>query len=137
MPDWAAKALEKARREAQALRVRLRRTELVTKYGQDVVELIDEDLPLKKQMSLAEKFAAKLAEAKPAPDEGTEKASEEEPTPEEERLAAVTKGVPSGTQTTGSMSREELDELYRSNPAEAVRLLNAGLVRWKNLPEGA
>lgn len=44
--------------------------------------------------------------------------------------------APTGEQASdaGWVDREQLDELYRTNPRAALELLNSGRVRWKNLP---
>ena len=131
--EWYQAQLAKTHKQNQALRGRLdkaRRAEVATKYGAEVVDLIPEELPLKKWGEFAEKLHARLAE-RPAPTETGEPAEvPEEPTQAEKKLAALSKA---GSEVQSATARISLDD-WRAmvkDPAEherAVKLRQAGLV---------
>lgn len=101
LPEWAQKELAKARKEAEKYRRELRRSQLQTEFGSEVMELVPATLPLTDQKALAEKLKARLS-ASPAP-ASSEQATTETPTEgstvDATALAAVTtagSGSPDG-----------------------------------------
>lgn len=125
-PDYWQRKAEKAGREAQQLRTRLRRTEMTAKHGADIVELIPETLPLKEQESLADKLAERLRVAPSETVEVTEEAAPVEPTPQEQRLATVNSSSPSSSPAVARISAREWMDIRQKNPAEANKLLLSG-----------
>ena len=116
--------LKKLRSENRSLRTRLRRTELQAKYGEEVVGLIPEELPLKKWEPFAEQLSGRLtkqAEADPT-ETVTEEAPKVEPPPEEKQLAAVSKGATTTGPATEKMSFADWRKLYAENPQQALSM---------------
>ena len=126
--DYWQKKAQKADKEAHGLRTRLRRTEMTAKYGEDIVELIDEDLPLKKQEALAERLAERLRsnkEAQASQANGSEEPTAA-PTEDELKLAAATGGPATGTSPAlGQLSGREILELGLKDPARAMQEIQA------------
>lgn len=125
LPDWAAKEIAKARREAAKYRNQLRRTELAKEYGDDVLELVPETMTVADQKELAAKLAERLRIETPNP---TEEAATPEPPKVEvpAGLAAVAGSSAAGTTSPASdMSARDLGELMKTDPASALRLMEA------------
>ena len=129
--------MDKLRKENRALRSKLRRSEISAKYGPGVVDLIPDELPIRKWDEFAEKLHARLAE-RPAPTETGEPAEvPEEPTQAERKLAAVSKAgsAPSATAAASTITRDELHEIYKQQgPDKAAQYIKEGRVIWHNPP---
>lgn len=118
--DWEAEA-RKARKEAQSLRSRLRRTEIEAKYGADVADLIPDSMPMREWDDFAEKLADRLAGSQTTSDPVDVVASNPEPTPEEQRLAAAAGTSGYSTSAAERPSAKEILELGRVSPGAATR----------------
>lgn len=148
--EWA-KRERKLRNEAQSLRRRLARTEIKAEYGEDVLELVPESLPLKEAKELAGKLSARFAASKTqdapqaasVPEVGIEQPQtvevevpQAEPTQAERNLAAVAQGsspqAASSAQTP--LSIDEAAALALRDPAAYQRYKQAGLVKLERLP---
>src|SRR5262249_21017139 len=123
----------KLRRENHSLRARLRRTELAKKYGDDVVAMIPEGLPIKEWEAQAEKLVTFRGQTpsgqEPKPDEEEEPPppEPEPPTPAEQALATASSGTSIGTSApTGSeLSAKEIGELGKKDPQKAWEAIQA------------
>lgn len=113
--------MKKLQAENRSLRARLRRSELTTRYGQEVVGLIPDELPITKWESFAETLATRLGSERTAeaPQQTTETAPSEEPTPEELRLASVAKGASGQAEGPAKMSFQEWRALRKKDPSAA------------------
>jgi hypothetical protein len=125
-------AMEKLRKENRALRVRLRRSEVTAKYGSEVVDLIPDELPIRKWDEFAERLHARLAErpTESPEDKGEPAETPEEPTPAEKKLAALSKAGSEVQSATAHISLDDWRAMVK-DPAEherAVKLRQAGLV---------
>jgi hypothetical protein len=125
LPEWAQKEIAKARREAAKYRNQLRRTELAKEYGDDVLELVPETMKLDEQKALAAKLAERLRIDTPNP---TEQETPEPPKVEVPAgLAAVAGSTAAGAAAPSAAdhSARELGEMMKSDPAAALRLMEA------------
>lgn len=134
LPDWAQKEIANARREAQQSRVKLRRTELAKEYGDDVLELVPEVLPVKEQKELAAKVSERLRTVPQAPTEvETPEAPSVERQETEARLAAVSTG-PSGSASSGALSDDDALALAKTDPERYAKLRDQGVISLPKLP---
>jgi hypothetical protein len=120
--------LKKLQNENRSLRTRLRRSEITAKHGSDVADLIPDELPLTKWDEFAEKVAAKITVERPeqATDKQDAEASKEEPTAEEQRLAAAASGANSGAgNATAEMTPKEIAELGKTDPVRALEQIHS------------
>lgn len=129
------KGLHKLKKENQNLRQRLRRSELEATFGKDVVELIPEELPLAKW----EEFAGKVAERMPK--QATEQTETAPPAqaqePEPVGFGTVVNAPPSGTQASEPLvTARQLHELFKTDPARATQMMNAGQFQKEGRPDG-
>ena len=125
-PPMSAADARKLRKENHSLRTRLRRSELVAKYGETVVDLIPSELPLKKWEEHAEKLHTVLAErVEGQKTEGEQESAPAEPTPSEQALAAVTTTPSAATAPPPDMSAKEILELGRKDPARAEQIVRS------------
>jgi len=129
-PDQASflqKQLEKARKENQGLRQRLRRTELEAKYPEPVVNLtVESGLPIDRWAEYAEKVAA-LAVV-PAPEPQAEPETEEPPQVDVPPglVAAQGSPAPGAAPARSELSPKQILELAkRGNAAEAMKAIHA------------
>lgn len=126
LPEWAQKEIAKARREAAKYRNQLRRTELAKEYGDDVLELVPETMKLDEQKALAAKLADRLRIDTPNP---TDEAETPEPPKVEvpAGLAAVAGSTAAGAAapSAADLSARDLGEMMKSDPAAALRLMEA------------
>lgn len=113
--------LKKLQAENRSLRARLRRSELVTRFGQEVVGLIPDELPITKWESFAETLSTRLGSERTveAQQQTKEPAPSEEPTPEELRLASVQKGASGQAEGPAKMPFAEWRALRKKDPAAA------------------
>jgi hypothetical protein len=118
-PEGEAK-LKKLQQENVSLRRRLRRTELVTKHGQEIVDLIPDELPVTKWDQFAEKLSTRLAErAQEAPaGEAEQPAPEEEPTESEKKMAVLNKPT-TASPVAKTWTGPELEAAYRRGEVSA------------------
>lgn len=131
---------EKAVKAERSLRTRLRRTEMESEYGKDVVELVPTTLPLKEQKALAAKLKERLgSQAATTPADESADASTEtpevEPTEQERRAAALVQQG-SGSTSSGPMSAAEWRDVAKKDPALGQQLLETGRVDLAGLREG-
>jgi hypothetical protein len=111
--------------------VRLRRSEVTAKYGAEVVDMIPDELPIRKWDEFAEKLHARLAERPTAPeDKGEDAEAPEEPTPAERKLAAVSKAGPEVQSATAHITQAEYQAMVTDpeQHARAMQARQAGLV---------
>jgi hypothetical protein len=122
------KELERARKEAQGLRVQLRRSEMASEYGTDVLDYVPDDLPIERQKELAAKLAERFRSTTTVTDEASDVAevTPEVPTPAEQRLAAVSGAPVGGTPQGTVISALDWMRLREENPTEADRILRGG-----------
>lgn len=113
--------LKKLQQENRSLRARLRRSELVAKYGTEVVGLIPDELPITKWESFADTLATRLGSERTAEasSQTAEPAPSEEPTPEELRLASVTRSASGQAEGPAKMPFAEWRALRKKDPAAA------------------
>lgn len=113
----------KLRKEAAKYRVESRNLKIESEFGAEFAEFVPKDLPIDEAREYAqrlkEKFASPQTEAQEqeAPEEAPEAISP---------LAAVSQPSTQGTPTDGRYSMAQLDDLLRTNPAEATRIISSG-----------
>ena len=129
------KALEKANKEALDARLELRRTQLEKDYGEEIVGLIPQALPQTEWKDYADKLKAFRGQpsSEAQTDQATQTVSQEEPTEEERKLAAVSEG-PSGATSPGGLSPEEVINLAMSDPERYRQLRDGGSISLERLP---
>ena len=130
---------EKVVKAERSLRTRLRRTEMESEYGKDVVELVPTTLPLKEQKALAaklkERFGSQTAatQADESADAGTE-ASTEEPTEQERRAAALVAQGSGGSVAGVITDTAEAAAIAAASPERYTQMKAAGLIQLPKLP---
>lgn len=135
-PDYS-KELAELRQENKRLRLERTRESIRADYGASILELVDDDLPLEKQRTLAEKLAGRLGSEQPVQTEIVEAdaAPQVEPSEAERNLAAVAKG----SATTGAAVQYTADEalqLAMQDPAKYKALRDAGAIALPRLNIG-
>jgi hypothetical protein len=126
---------EKVVKAERSLRTRLRRTEMESEYGKDVVELVPATLPLKEQRALAaklkERFGSQAAQTQP--DESADASPEvatEQPTEQERRAAALVQPGSGGSVPGGVITDpKEAAAIAMSNPARYEQMRAAGTIK--------
>lgn len=109
------------------LRDKVRRTDLRAKYGEDIAELVPEQLPPEKWDEFAEKLSALKKPEKEATqaEEAPEEAVKDKPVPE--GLKAATGATPSPTQArpNAELTNKQIAELGRTDPVAAWQEIQA------------
>lgn len=118
--------LKKLQNENRSLRTRLRRSELEAKHGKTVADLIPDEVPLTKWDEYAEKLAAFASERPEERTAGQEaEVPKEEPTPDEQKLAAATGATSGAGAATVEMTPREIRELGKADPVRAMQQIKA------------
>jgi hypothetical protein len=128
-PDQT-KELAELRQENKRLRLERTRESIRADYGASILELVDDDLPLEKQRTLAEKLAGRLGSEQPVQTETVEavEAPQAEPSEAERNLAAVAKGSASTGSSQITMSEEDVRVLMHSDPTRYAALRATGAI---------
>ena len=124
-PAALRKELDQARRDAAKYRTQLRRTQLAKDYGDEILELVPETLPVKDQKELAAKLKERLgSQQQTSPTEQVEAA--EPPEVEVPAGLAAVSGAPSPPSSAGvTLSAREIHDLMQRDPAAAMRAAQA------------
>jgi len=129
LPDWARTQLTKARAEAQRYRKQVRRLELQTEFGSDVLEFVPDDLTLDKQKELAAKLQERFRAQEGSPAAETSAEPQVAPTPTELNLAAASQVDSPVGAVTKFYTPAEIQQIGLKNEAEALRLIAQGAMR--------
>jgi hypothetical protein len=133
-----SKEIAELRQENKRLRLERTRESIRADHGTEILELIDDDLPLEKQRALAEKLAGKLRGATPAVQTEIVEAEPAPPVEQsvtEANLAAVAKGSASAG-TPALYTPEEALQLAATDPARYKELKDAGAISLPRLEYG-
>mgnify|MGYP001607605405 CR=1 FL=1 len=132
---------EKAVKAERSLRTRLRRTEMAKEFGDDIVELVPDMLPLNEQKALAAKLKEKFA-TPPAPTQGAEGSAEGKPDAEEhlseaeKRMAAIVASTGTKAPAGGQISWDEYRNMLAdpTTHQKAMQLRKQGMVDESTYP---